>query len=252
MTLTTKQLQRYHYHIITSEIGKEGQEKLSASRVLIIGAGGLGSACSLYLAASGVGKIGIADCDCVELSNLQRQILYTIKDLRKPKAASAKRRLKAFNPDIDVAAHTIKVNSRNISNLVKGYDLVADCTDNFAAKYLVNDYCVLNNKPLFYGSVLKFEGQATTIIPGKTACYRCIFPEMPPDKFIPSCNTIGIFNVVPGIIGILQASEIMKYILGIGGLLTNSLLIFDGLALNFRKLAVHRNSGCRACGTQPP
>lgn len=251
MKLTEEQIERYSRQILLPDIGGKGQEKILNSRVLIIGAGGLGSPCAFYLAAAGVGKIGIVDSDCVELNNLQRQILHSTSDVGNPKVNSAKNKLESLNSDVKVVAHNERLTSQNIMDVIKDYAIIVDGSDNFPTRYLVNDACVLSEKPLFHAGILRFDGQAITVLPGKTACYRCLFPEPPPPGFVPSCQEAGILGVVAGMLGLVQANEVLKYILGIGELLTDKLLIFDTLSSNFRKVNVHRNPECPVCGNNP-
>lgn len=251
MSLTEAQIERYSRQILLPRIGGRGQEKLFQAKVLIIGAGGLGSPCAFYLAAAGVGKLGIVDSDKVELNNLQRQILHTTEGVGTSKAESAKLRLNKLNPDVEVIPYQLRLNSSNIREIIKDYDLVVDGSDNFPTRYLVNDACVLSRKPLFHAGILRFDGQAITIIPFESACYRCVFPEPPPPGLVPSCQEAGILGVVAGILGLIQANEVLKYILGIGELLTNQLLIFDALTSNFRKVKAHRNPNCPICSETP-
>lgn len=242
-------LERYSNQIILPKVGKEGQEKLLRASVLIIGAGGLGSPCALYLAAAGIGKIGIVDSDVVEIKNLQRQIIYTTKDADKAKVESAKERIEALNPDVKVIPYRVRVTSKNILDMIRDYDIIIDGSDNFPTKYLVNDACVFSGKPLFHGGISKFEGQTMTIIPGQSACYRCIFPEPPAPAA--SCHETGILGTVPGVIGTIQANEALKYILNIGTLLTGRLLIFNALDSSFRQVRVPRDPKCPVCGERP-
>lgn len=248
---TEDQIERYSRHIILKEVGGKGQQKLLDGKVLIIGAGGLGSPIALYLAAAGVGTIGIADADVVELSNLQRQIAHQTKDIGAPKVLSARDKMEAMNPDVRVNTYHTWINSNNILDIIDGYDFVIDGTDNFAAKFLINDACVLAGKPYSHGGILHFVGQTLTFIPGQSACYRCIFPAPPPKDAIPTCSQAGVLGVLPGVIGMMQATEALKYLLGIGELLTGRLLIYDALAMTFRTVKVRQNPHCPICGENP-
>jgi len=250
MMLTEQQIERYSRQIILKEVGGKGQEKLLNSRALIIGAGGLGSPAALYLAAAGVGTIGIADGDVVDLSNLQRQILHFSLDVNKAKVDSASEKIAQINPDIKVRTYNEKVFAHNIGNITKDYDFIIDGTDNFSAKFLINDLCVLNKKPFSHAGILKFYGQTITYLPGN-ACYRCLFKEPPPKGAVPSCSEAGIIGVVAGILSIIQATEAIRYFLGIGELLTNTLLNFDALGMNFRKVNIKPNRMCPICGDNP-
>jgi adenylyltransferase/sulfurtransferase len=245
--LSSGELEQYSRQIIIDEIGEEGQLKLKNAKVLIIGAGGLGSPAAEYLARCGIGNIGIIDFDNVALSNLHRQTLFSFNDLGKPKAVTARNKLIKINPNITVTAYTEKLNKDTAIELFSKYDLIADGTDNFAAKYLINDVCVMLNKPFAYGSILKFEGQVSFFIPNSGPCYRCLFPEPPPIGEIPSCNEAGVIGVLPGIIGSLQANEIIKYILQIGNLLTGRLLTIDALNLKFSQFIFSKDPICAAC-----
>jgi len=251
MGLREDQIERYSRQIILPQVGGKGQEKLLNAKVLIIGAGGLGSPCAMYLASAGIGKIGIVDSDKVELNNLQRQILHSTKDLGRPKVESAKGKIKAINQDVEVMTYNLRLTSENILDIIKDYDIVVDGSDNFPTRYLVNDACILSKKPLSHGAIFRFDGQATTIIPGKSPCYRCLFPEPPPPGLVPSCQEAGILGAVAGVIGTIQANEVLKYILGIGDLLIGELLIFNALDSSFRKVLVPKNKGCPVCGENP-
>ena len=248
---TDEQIKRYSRHIILPEVGGKGQKKLLKAKVFLVGAGGLGSPAAYYLAAVGVGKIGIADMDNVDLSNLQRQILHSNKDLDYSKALSAKETLEDLNPDVEVVPYTERLTSENIIDIIKDYDVVLDGSDNFPTRYLVNDACVLLGKPLSHGSIFRFEGQATTIVPGKGPCYRCIFETPPPPDLVPSCQEAGVLGVLPGVIGVIQATEVIKLILGKGDLLIGELLLYDSLKMDFKKLKVKRNPECPICGENP-
>ncbi|WP_164173608.1 molybdopterin-synthase adenylyltransferase MoeB [Ruminococcus flavefaciens] len=252
MALTDQQLERYSRHITLKEIGVKGQKKLLAANVLIIGAGGLGAPAAMYLAAAGVGTIGIADCDNVELSNLQRQIIHTTDDVGKSKVQSAAETLKALNPDVEVITYHEYVNSKNIAAMIADYDFIIDGADNFPTKFLINDACVLGRKPFCHAGILRFEGQLMTYVPDKGPCYRCIFEAPPPNDAVPSCREAGVIGAMAGIIGSMQALEAVKYITGQGQLLTGSMLIFDGLKMEWRKVKLpKRVPTCPICGDDP-
>lgn len=251
MTLRDDQIERYSRQILLPHVGGKGQVKLLSGKVLIVGTGGLGSPVSLYLAAAGVGKIGIVDSDSVELSNLQRQIVHSTANIGKAKVESAKERLTGLNTDIEVVPHNVRASSENILDIIKDYDIVVDCSDNFPTRYLMNDACVLSKKPLSHGGMFRFDGQAITILPGESACYRCLFPEPPPPGLVPTCQQGGILGAVAAAIGAIQANEALKYILGIGELLTGKLLVFDALKSSFRTVKVHKNPKCPVCGESP-
>jgi molybdopterin/thiamine biosynthesis adenylyltransferase len=248
--LTDEQRERYARHIMLAGVGEAGQERLLAGRVLVIGAGGLGSPVALYLAAAGVGAIGIADPDAVELSNLQRQIAHQTKDLGRPKVESAREKMTDMNPEVRVETYPYRVMADTIGDLVPRYDFVIDATDNFAAKFLINDACVLAGKPYSHGGILRFDGQTMTVLPG-TACYRCIFPEPPRGAAATACSRAGVMGVLPGVIGTLQATEAVKFLLGIGELLTGRLLVYDVLRMRFREVPVRQNPACPVCGDRP-
>ena len=243
-------LDRYSRQIILEEIGIEGQEKLLESSVLIIGAGGLGSPIALYLAAAGVGKIGIVDFDTVDLSNLQRQVAHTTANVGKNKARSAREAMLAINPTIEVEAIETGVDAQNILAMIEPYDFVIDGTDNFAAKFLINDACVIAKKPYSHGGILRFSGQTMTIKPYESACYACIFDTPPPPKSVASCSTAGILGAVAGILGTLQAAEALKSIIGIDTLITNRILRFDAKTMKFQEFKLDRNPECRVCGSK--
>lgn len=251
MKLTNEQIERYSRQILLPHVGGKGQEKLLKAKVLMIGAGGLGSPAALYLAAAGVGCLGIVDSDVVEVNNLQRQILHSTPKVGVPKAESAKETLEAINPDVRVTAHKTRVTSENILELISGYDFVVDGSDNFPTRYLVNDACVLANKPFSHGGIFRFDGQAITILPRESACYRCLFPEPPPPGLVPGCQEAGILGAVAGVIGTIQANEALKYILGIGELLKGRLLVFSALESGFRQVKVPKNPRCPICGEHP-
>jgi molybdopterin/thiamine biosynthesis adenylyltransferase len=249
---TEDQVQRYARHIILSEIGGAGQRKLLDAKVLCIGAGGLGSPVAMYLAAAGVGTLGIIDFDAVDLSNLQRQIVHGTSDIGRPKVASAAERLRELNPTIDVIEHDVILSSANAFEILEPYDIVIDGTDNFPVRYLVNDATQMLGKPLVYGSIYQFDGQATVFLPGQDApCYRCLFPQPPPPGTVPSCAEGGVFGVLPGIVGSIQATEAIKLIAGIGDPLVGRLLIFDALAMEFTTVRIRWDADCPVCGKEP-
>ncbi|MDO8282814.1 MAG: molybdopterin-synthase adenylyltransferase MoeB [Thermodesulfovibrionia bacterium] len=251
MDFTEEQLNRYSRHIILPEVGGKGQKKISAAKVLIAGAGGLGCPVGYYLAAAGVGTIAMVDNDLVELSNLQRQIAHSVSTLGVNKADSCKRTFEGLNPDVNVVTIKERLNSKNILGIIADYDIIIDGTDNFPTRYLINDACVMTGKPLVSGAILRFEGQVTTIMPGEGHCYRCLFEEAPPPGLVPSCQEAGVLGVLPGVIGALQATEVLKLILGKGKPLMNQLLIYDALGVNFRKVKVPKNPDCKVCGANP-
>ncbi|MDE1819615.1 MAG: molybdopterin-synthase adenylyltransferase MoeB [Euryarchaeota archaeon] len=246
--LTPEQMKRYSRHLILPEVGLSGQRKLLDSKVLIVGAGGLGSPLALYLAAAGVGTLGMVDFDVVDASNLQRQVLYGTKDIGTAKLEAAKRRLQDLNPDVKVAPHEVRLSSENALDLVSRYDVVVDGTDNFPTRYLVNDASVLLKKPNVYGSIYRFEGQVSVFDARKGPCYRCLYQEPPPPGLVPSCAEGGVLGVLPGIVGSLQAVETLKVLLGKGDTLVGRLLLFDAMGLRFRELKVRKNPDCALCG----
>jgi molybdopterin/thiamine biosynthesis adenylyltransferase len=249
---TPEQVQRYARHLILPEVGGAGQMKLLNTSVLLLGAGGLGSPAGLYLAAAGVGKIGILDFDVVDRTNLQRQILHGLDDLDRPKVDSAEDSMRAMNPDIEVVKHRVHLNSENALEIFGQYDLIVDGTDNFPTRYLANDAAYFQKKPLVHGAIFRFEGQMTMFDAAKgTGCYRCLFPTPPPPGAVASCAEAGVFGVLPGIIGSMMAFETIKYILGIGEPLIGKLLVFEGMDMSFRKLNLRRNPACPLCGDQP-
>jgi molybdopterin/thiamine biosynthesis adenylyltransferase len=239
-------LERYSRHILLKEVGVGGQEKILNGSVLIIGAGGLGAPAAMYLAAAGVGTIGIADADTVDLSNLQRQIIHATTDVGKAKVLSAEETINAMNPDVKVVTHKLFVDSSNIADIVEEYDFIIDGTDNFPVKYLINDACVLYKKPFSHAGIIQFKGQTMTYVPG-SPCFRCVFPNMPPEGAVPTCRQAGVIGVMGGIIGTIQAAEALKFILGIGELLTGKLLMFDALTMNFRKISLNKAKSCPTC-----
>lgn len=251
MEFTNEQIERYSRHIILKEVGGIGQKKIRGARVLIIGAGGLGSPSAFYLTAAGVGKLGLVDNDVVELSNLQRQILHTTTDLGRPKIDSAEEKLLSLNPEVQVITHQTRIQADNILKILDGYDIVVEGSDNFPTKFLVNDACVFLQKPLVTAGILQFYGQIQTILPGQGPCYRCVFPYPPPAGAVPSCQEAGVLGVVPGIIGTLQALEVLKWITEKGELLSHCILKFDALSTSFRSTPIQRNQFCPICGENP-
>ena len=248
--LTPYQVKRYSRHIIMPQVGSQGQRKLLDAKVLIIGAGGLGSPISIYLTLAGVGTLGIVDFDTVDITNLQRQILFRNDDIGRPKLDSAIDTLHAYNPDVNIIAHDAPLTSANAMEIVRDYDIVVNGADNFPARYLVNDAAYLNNKPLVDGSILIFDGQATVYLPGK-GCYRCLFPSPPPPGEVPSCAEAGVLGMLPGLIGSIQAVETVKLIMGIGESLASRLLLVDALDMEFRTVKLRRDPNCPLCGDNP-
>ncbi len=252
MSFSNEQMERYSRHIILKEIGVKGQKKLLNAKVLIIGAGGLGSPAALYLAAAGVGTIGIADADVVDLSNLQRQVIHTTADLGRPKVESARETMEAINPDVKVETYHEFLAADNILDIVKNYDFILDGTDNFPAKFLINDACVMAGKPFCHAGIIRFQGQLMTWVPGQGPCYRCVFREPPPKDAVPTCRQAGVIGAVAGVIGCLQAMEAVKYITGAGQLLTGALLTYDALNSSFRRVKLPpRDPACPICGDHP-
>jgi adenylyltransferase/sulfurtransferase len=249
--LTTDDLSRYSRHLILPEVGMEGQRKLKAARVLCVGTGGLGSPLALYLAAAGIGTLGLVDFDVVDASNLQRQIIHSTKDIGRKKLDSAEEKLKALNPALNVVKHDTMLSSANALEILKYYDIVADGTDNFPTRYLVNDACVLLGKPNAYGSIFRFEGQASVFATEQGPCYRCLYPEPPPPGLVPSCAEGGVLGILPGLVGVIQATEVIKLILGKGEPLIGRLLLVDALNMRFRELKLRKNPECPVCGTNP-
>ncbi len=249
--LSRDEILRYSRHLIMPEVTLEGQKRLKGAKVLCIGAGGLGSPLTLYLAAAGVGRLGLVDFDTVDLTNIQRQILYSTSDVGRPKLEAAKERLTQLNPDIEIVPHGLHLASWNAMDLFQGYDIVADGTDNFPTRYLVNDACVLLGKPNVYASIFRFEGQVSVFDAKRGPCYRCLFPEPPPAGLAPSCAEGGVLGVLPGIVGSFQALEVLKLILGTGEPLVGRLVMFDALDFKFRELPVRKNPGCAVCGRAP-
>ncbi|MEM4297290.1 MAG: molybdopterin-synthase adenylyltransferase MoeB, partial [Nitrososphaerota archaeon] len=251
VSLSYAEIRRYGRHLIIPDVGLEGQKRLKAASVLVIGAGGLGSPLSLYLAAAGVGRIGLVDFDVVDESNLQRQVIYTAKDVKRSKLEVAKERLTALNPHIEVETYETRLTSENAMDILGDYDVIVDGTDNFPTRYLVNDACVFLKKPNVYGSIFRFDGQVSVFDAQRGPCYRCLYPEPPPPGLVPSCAEGGVLGVVPGIIGTLQANEVIKIILGIGQPLLGRLLLFDALQMTFRELRVRKDPNCVVCGENP-
>ena len=248
---TNERLERYSRHILLSEVGVKGQKKLLSAKVLIIGAGGLGSPAALYLAAAGVGTIGIVDADEVDLSNLQRQIIHATPDVGKAKVLSARETMESLNPDVTVNAYRVFVGADNIMELIADYDFIIDGTDNFPAKFLINDACVLAKKPFSHAGIIRFTGQLMTCLPGAGPCYRCVFKEPPPPEAVPTCRQAGVIGAVAGVIGSLQAVETLKYIIGKGELLNGFLLTYDALKMEFRKIKLPAVENCPVCGEHP-
>lgn len=249
--LSREEIQRYSRHLIMPEVGVQGQRKLKGASVLIIGSGGLGSPLGLYLASAGVGRLGLVDFDVVDFTNLQRQVLYTQADVGKPKLQAARARLSAINPHITIATHEARLSSENAMEILRGYDIIVDGTDNFPTRYLVNDACVLLKKPNVYGSIFRFEGQASVFDAERGPCYRCLYPQPPPPGLVPSCAEGGVLGILPGIIGTIQATETIKLILGNGTPLIGRLLLFNALKMRFRELTLRKNPTCPVCGPHP-
>jgi adenylyltransferase/sulfurtransferase len=249
--LTTEDLSRYSRHLILPEVGMEGQQRLKAARVLCVGTGGLGSPLAFYLTAAGVGTLGLVDFDVVDASNLQRQIIHSTKDIGRKKLDSAEEKLKALNPAINIVKHETMLTSANAMEILKDYDIVADGTDNFPTRYLVNDACVLLGKPNVYGSIFRFEGQASVFATEQGPCYRCLYPEPPPPGLVPSCAEGGVLGILPGLVGVIQATEVIKLILGKGDSLIGRLLLVDALSMRFRELKLRKNPDCPVCGQNP-
>jgi adenylyltransferase/sulfurtransferase len=249
--LSTDDLSRYSRHLILPEVGMEGQRRLKAARVLCVGTGGLGSPLALYLTAAGIGTLGLVDFDVVDSSNLQRQIIHSTKDIGRKKIDSAEEKLSALNPAIDIVKHETMLSSANALEIMKDYDIVADGTDNFPTRYLVNDACVLLGIPNVYGSIFRFEGQASVFATKAGPCYRCLYPEPPPPGLVPSCAEGGVLGILPGLVGVIQATEVIKLILGKGDSLVGRLLLVDALNMRFRELKLRKNPECPVCGTKP-
>ena len=251
MEFTSEQIERYSRHIILPEVGGAGQQKIMKGKVLVLGAGGLGSPAALYLAAAGVGTLGIVDNDKVDITNLQRQVLHFTGDVGRSKTESAAEKLRKLNPEIKVNEYNMKISSENIRDLIKEYDIVVDGTDNFPTRFLVNDACYFEKKPLVHGAILRFDGQVMTIIPDEGPCYRCIYREPPPVGMVPSCQQAGVIGSVAGIVGTIQANEAIKILLGVGETLKERLLVIDALAANFRQIKTKKDPRCPLCGENP-
>ena len=252
MAFTNEQIERYSRHLILKEVGVKGQKKLLGSKVLIIGAGGLGAPAAMYLAAAGVGTIGIVDNDVVDLSNLQRQIIHATEDVGKPKVQSARETINRLNPDVTVKTYQTFVFADNIMEIIQDYDFILDGTDNFPAKFLIKDACVLAKKPFCHAGIIRFQGQLMTYVPEQGPCYRCVFENPPPKDAVPTCKEAGVIGAMAGVIGTLQAMEAIKYLLGVGDLLTGYLLTFDALTIEFRKVKLPKHvPGCAVCGDHP-
>ena len=249
--LSQDEMRRYGRHLIMPEVGLGGQKKLKAGKVLVIGTGGLGSPLSLYLAAAGVGRLGLVDFDQVDASNLQRQVLYSVRDVGRPKLEAAKDRILELNPNVKVDSYEMKLTSENAMSIIKEYDVVVDGTDNFPTRYLVNDACVLLGKPNVYGSIFRFEGQISVFDASRGPCYRCLYPEPPPPGLVPSCAEGGVLGILPGVVGTLQATETIKILLGKGDSLVGRLLLFDALQMQFTELKLQKNPNCPVCGKNP-
>lgn len=251
MDFSEEEIKRYSRHIILKEVGGKGQKKLREARVLVVGAGGLGSPAAYYLAAAGIGVLGIVDDDVVDTSNLQRQILHRTADIGVHKTDSAAKRLRALNPGVKVEKHTVRLDKSNVESIISGYDVIINGVDNFPSRYLLHDACFFGKKPLVEAGVLQFLGQMMTIVPGEGPCYRCVFPEPPPPGSVPSCQEAGVLGAVAGVIGILQATEAIKLILGIGRPSVGRIMIYEALSGSFREVAFRRNPKCPLCGEEP-
>jgi adenylyltransferase/sulfurtransferase len=252
MELSNDEIRRYSRHLILPEVGVSGQKKICSTSVLCIGAGGLGSPIAMYLAAAGIGRLGLLDFDTVDFSNLQRQIIHGTSDVGRPKTESARDTIKEINPNVDVVIHNTRISSENALDIIRPYDIVVDGTDNFPTRYLTNDACVLLKKPNVYGSIFRFEGQASVFAPHLNGpCYRCLYPEPPPPGMVPSCAEGGVLGVLPGVIGCLQATEILKLALGKGSSLIGRLLLFNALEMKFREVRLRRDPKCPLCGENP-
>lgn len=247
---TTEELNRYSRHILLQDVGVEGQEKIRQGKVLVVGAGGLGAPVALYLAAAGVGTIGLVDADVVDLSNLQRQIIHFTPDVGIPKVESAKAKINQINPNVEVKTYKTFLRADNAQEVIKDYDFIVDGTDNFPVKFLINDACVISGKPFSHGGILRFEGQTFTHLPG-TACYRCMFNSPPPAGAVPTCSQAGVLGAIAGMLGTIQAAEVLKYLTGVGDLLIDTLLTFNAKTMDFRKIKVHQHVSCPICGDKP-
>ncbi|MDR3218240.1 MAG: HesA/MoeB/ThiF family protein [Dysgonamonadaceae bacterium] len=250
MDFSEDQIIRYSRHILLQDVGVEGQEKISNGKVLVVGAGGLGAPVAFYLAAAGVGTIGIIDGDVVDLSNLQRQIIHFTEDVNKPKVISAKEKINRLNPDVNVITYQELLTSENALAIIEDYDFIVDGTDNFPVKFLINDACVIAGKPFSHGGILRFDGQTMTYVPG-TACYRCLFHSPPPPNAVPTCSQAGVLGAVAGMLGTIQAAETLKYLTGVGELLTNRLLSFNAKTMDFRTVGTRPSAKCPVCGSHP-
>ena len=250
MDFTEEQIQRYSRHILLQDVGVEGQDRINKGKVLIVGAGGLGAPVALYLAAAGVGTIGIIDGDVVDLSNLQRQIIHFTPDVNKPKVISAKEKINLINPDVHVITYQKLLTAENALEIIQDYDFIVDGTDNFPVKFLINDACVIAKKPFSHGGILRFDGQTFTYVPGK-ACYRCLFHSPPPPDAVPTCSQAGVLGAIAGMLGTIQAAEVLKYLTGVGDLLTNRLLTFNAKTMEFRTINTKPTENCPVCGKHP-
>jgi molybdopterin/thiamine biosynthesis adenylyltransferase len=250
MDFTEEQIVRYSRHILLQDVGVEGQEKISNGKVLVVGAGGLGAPVALYLAAAGVGTIGLIDGDTVDLSNLQRQVIHFTQDVGRPKVVSAKEKINQLNPDVTVITHQALLTAENVQSIIKDYDFVVDGTDNFPVKFLINDACVMAGKPFSHGGILRFNGQTFTYVRG-AACYRCLFHAPPPPNAVPTCSQAGVLGAVAGMLGTIQAAETLKYLTGVGDLLTNRLLSFNAKTMEFRTVKTKHSHTCPVCGLHP-
>src|SRR5579883_2774027 len=250
-TLNKDEILRYSRHLIMPEVGMDGQQKLKAAKVLCIGTGGLGSPLALYLAAAGIGKLGLVDFDVVDFTNLQRQIIHTTADVGRPKLESAADKIAAINPFVEIVKYETLLNSSNALELFKDFDIIVDGTDNFPTRYLVNDACVLSGKPNVYGSIFRFDGQASVFATKEGPCYRCLYPEPPPPGLVPSCAEGGVLGILPGLVGVIQATEAIKLILGTGEPLIGRLLLVDALSMKFRELKLRKDPDCPVCGKNP-
>ena len=250
-TLTNEEIQRYSRHLILPEVGMDGQLKLKQAKVLLVGTGGLGSPMALYLAAAGVGTLGLVDFDVVDVTNLQRQVIHGTRDVGRKKIDSAEATLREINPNVNIVRHEVALTSDNALDIIRDYDIVADGTDNFPTRYLVNDACVLLRKPNAYGSIFRFEGQASVFAMEDGPCYRCLYPEPPPPGLVPSCAEGGVLGILPGVVGLIQATEVVKLILGKGETLKGRLVLYDALNMKFRELKLRRNPECPVCGDHP-
>lgn len=248
---TEEQIRRYSRHIVLPEVGGEGQKKINEGSVFVVGAGGLSCPALIYLAAAGVGKIGVIDMDTVDISNLQRQILYSVKDIGSGKTKATKKRIGELNPDVEVVEYSERLTSENIMGIIKDYDVIVDGCDNFPTRYLVNDAAVLTGKVLSHGAIFRFEGQATTIVPGDGPCYRCLYREPPPPGTVPNCQEAGVLGVLPGVLGSIQATEALKYLLGKGKLLKGRLLLYNALDMEFSEVKIPKDPNCPICGNKP-